>query len=47
MQPNQPRSASAMLGGGITASRAYHNGDQRVEVQIVADSPMLQGHGRA
>ena len=33
----------AMLGGGITASRAYHNGDQRVEVQLVADSPMLQG----
>jgi hypothetical protein len=32
----------AMLGGGITASRAYHNGVQRVEVQIVADSPMLQ-----
>ena len=32
-----------MLGGGITASRAYHNGNQRVEVQIVADSPMLQG----
>jgi hypothetical protein len=33
----------AMLGGGITASRAYHNGVQRVEVQLVADSPMLQG----
>ena len=32
----------AMLGGGVTASRAYHNGNQRVEVQIVADSPMLQ-----
>ena len=32
-----------MLGGGITASRAYHNGGQRVEVQIVADLPMLQG----
>ena len=32
-----------MLGGGITASRAYHNGIQRVEVQLVADSPMLQG----
>ena len=32
----------AMLGGGITASRAYHNGVQRVDVQIVADSPMLQ-----
>jgi hypothetical protein len=35
----------AMLGGGITASRAYHNGDQRVEVQIVTDSPVLQGLG--
>src|SRR5690242_7730585 len=23
----------AMLGGGVTASRAYHNGNQRVEVQ--------------
>ena len=33
----------AMLGGGITASRAYHNGVQQVDVQIVADSPMLQG----
>ncbi len=32
----------AMLGGGITASRVYHNGPQRVEVQIIADSPMLQ-----
>ena len=37
----------AMLGGGITASRAYHNGIQRVEVQIVTDSPMLQGLARA
>lgn len=35
----------AMLGGGITASRAYHNGDQRVEVQIVTDLPVLQGLG--
>jgi hypothetical protein len=34
---------AAMLGGGTTASRTYHNGSQRVEVQIVADSPMLQG----
>jgi hypothetical protein len=33
----------AMLGGGITASRAYRNGDQRVEVQFAADSPLLQG----
>ena len=35
----------ALLGGGTTASRAYHNGSQRVEVQIIADSPMLQGLG--
>ena len=34
---------AAMLGGGTTASRTYHNGNQRVEVQIMADSPMLQG----
>ena len=34
---------AAMLGGGITASRTYHNGNQQVEVQIMADSPMLQG----
>ena len=34
-----------MLGGGITASRAYHNGNQRVEVQIITDLPMLQGTG--
>ena len=33
----------ALLGGGTTASRAYHNGSQRVDVQIMADSPMLQG----
>jgi len=35
--------AAAMLGGGITASRTYQNGGQQVEVQIMADSPMLQG----
>jgi hypothetical protein len=34
---------AALLGGGTTASRAYHNGRQRVDVQIIADSPMLQG----
>ena len=32
-----------MPGGGITASCAYHNGDQCVEVQFAADSPLLQG----
>jgi len=35
--------AAAMLGGVTTISRTYHNGDQQVEVQIVANSPMLQG----
>jgi hypothetical protein len=34
---------AAMLGGGTTASRKYHDGDQQVEVEIMADSPMLQG----
>ncbi len=34
---------TALLGGGITASRTYKNGSQRVEVQIMADSPLLQG----
>jgi len=32
-----------MLGGGTSASRTYHNGAQRVQVQITTDSPMLQG----
>lgn len=32
-----------MLGGGITASRVYHDVGQRVEVSIMANSPMLQG----
>jgi len=34
---------AAMLGGGTTVSRTYHNGDQQVEVQIITDSPILQG----
>jgi len=34
---------AAMLGGGTTASRTYHNGAQQIEVQIIMDSPMLQG----
>ncbi len=34
---------AAMLGGGTPASRKYPNGNQQVEVQIMADSPMLQG----
>ena len=35
--------SSAMLGGGITAERSYNKGDSSIEIQIMADSPMLQG----
>jgi len=35
--------AAAMLGGGTSASRTYHKGEEQVEVQITADNPMLQG----
>jgi hypothetical protein len=35
--------AAAMFGGGASASRTYHKGDQQVDVQITADNPMLQG----
>ncbi len=35
--------SSAMLGGGISAERSYTKGDSSVQIQIVADSPMLQG----
>lgn len=35
--------SAAMLGGGTTASRTYHRGAEKVEVQLTTDSPMLQG----
>ena len=35
--------SAAMLGGGTTASRTYHEGDKQVDVEIMTDSPMLQG----
>ena len=34
---------SAMLGGGISAERQYSKGDSSIRIQILADSPMLQG----
>lgn len=34
---------SAMLGGGISAERQYNKGDSSIQIQILADSPMLQG----
>jgi hypothetical protein len=41
--PEATTIGGAMLGGGTTASRVYHNDKQRVEVQFLGDSPMLQG----
>jgi hypothetical protein len=35
--------SSAMLGGGISAERRYSKGDSSIHIQIMADSPMLQG----
>ncbi len=35
--------SAAMLGGGTSASRTYHSGAEKVDVQITNDSPMLQG----
>lgn len=34
---------SAMLGGGISAERQYTKGESYIQIQILADSPMLQG----
>ncbi|MDW7772837.1 MAG: hypothetical protein SCH71_08110 [Desulfobulbaceae bacterium] len=34
---------SAMLGGGISAERQYNKGNSSLRIQIMADSPMLQG----
>jgi len=34
---------NAMMGGGISAERSYAKGDSSVKVNIVADSPLLQG----
>lgn len=33
---------AAMFGGGISASRTYYNDEQRIEMQLMMDSPMLQ-----
>lgn len=33
---------TAMMGGGLSASRSYTKGDSSVEVRIMTDSPMLQ-----
>lgn len=34
--------ASAMFGGGISASRSYSKGDNYIQMELMMDSPMLQ-----
>ncbi len=34
---------AVMLGGGVTAERRYSKGDNSINIQIVTDSPVLQG----
>jgi hypothetical protein len=34
---------AAMFGGGVTAERGYSKDSGRISIQIVTDSPMLQG----
>lgn len=34
---------AAMLGGGVTAQRSYTKGDGNITIQIITDSPMMQG----
>lgn len=41
--PSSQAVGAAMLGGGVSAERAYSKGNSRVKATIVADSPMLQG----
>jgi hypothetical protein len=33
----------AMMGGGVTAGREYYKDSSSVDIQIISDSPMLQG----
>ena len=34
---------AAMFGGGVTAERSYSKDNSRISIQVVTDSPMLQG----
>jgi len=35
--------AGTMLGGGISAERTYTKGDAEVDIELIGESPMLQG----
>ena len=41
-EANSEVAGAAMFGGGITATRSYYNDEQRIEIQLMMDSPMLQ-----
>ncbi|MDO6748557.1 hypothetical protein [Gilvimarinus sp. 1_MG-2023] len=41
-EPESQSSGGMMMGGGITASRTYRQGDNRINIDLVTDSPMLQ-----
>ncbi len=41
--PETSAVSATLLGGGTSATRVYHKGEEQVEVQITTDSPMLQG----
>ena len=34
---------AAMMGGGITVERSYHKGSSKVTIQVISDSPLMQG----
>lgn len=36
---------AGLFGGGINASRSYHQGDNQLEINIMKDSPLLQTMG--
>jgi hypothetical protein len=38
--------AAALLGGGTNVSRAYHKAGDSVTVDLITDSPVMQGLGR-
>ena len=37
---------TALFGGGTNVSRAYHNSGDSVTIELVTDSPVMQGLGR-
>lgn len=41
--PETSAMGAAFFGGGISAGRSYEKGDARIEIQILSDTPMLQG----